>query len=258
MQVALISPTSLLDKVPATGYHLILPQLLSQPEYRHFYQTVGGYKILDNGIAEGLVYRGTDLLEMAQMVGADEIVVPDVIGSRQDTITEVERFFGTIADHALRGKFNYMVVCQGKDLTETKSCIDDIAELQKVLPIGAIGIPRAITNIAGVGTRSYLAGYIEALMPHIPIHFLGHSKFMIEGKTLAATSREISSVRGIDTSMPAVMGIAETDLDATGWVEPRQQNFFEGELSERQVSNILRNCDDFLRWFRTETPSGKV
>jgi hypothetical protein len=53
MELALIPPVSRLNDTLSTYYQLVLPHMwVANEEYREWYKSLIGYKILDNGAAE--------------------------------------------------------------------------------------------------------------------------------------------------------------------------------------------------------------
>lgn len=114
-----IAPTEFLDLTESNGAHLVLAHLIeSDPSYVAFYQNLddGKYIIMDNSAFEMYkqgreMYPTERLMDMAQLVGADCIVMSDYPGEPgQKTIEAAER---TIKEYKKRG-FDVFFVPQSK------------------------------------------------------------------------------------------------------------------------------------------------
>jgi hypothetical protein len=96
MELALIPPTPLLLLNDAHKYQLMLPHMLKDQEYASAYwdycQDNNKYVILDNGAAEQSPYETKALLAIAKQFMVDEMVVPDVMGDWNETVTAASLF----------------------------------------------------------------------------------------------------------------------------------------------------------------------
>lgn len=90
----IITPTAYLRQYAGqSGFHLVLAHLIdTDTEYTNFYREMsenGDFIIMDNGAFElGQSYEPSKLIELAQMVQADAIVLPDYPG--QDAVKTVQ------------------------------------------------------------------------------------------------------------------------------------------------------------------------
>src|ERR1700760_755871 len=97
MDVALITPYDRLADTVGRPYHMLLPSCLHNREYVETYGSmtrVNGkpYFILDNGMFEGSMVSNERLIEQAEALWIDELIMPDVRGSMWETISKVVDF----------------------------------------------------------------------------------------------------------------------------------------------------------------------
>src|SRR5690348_15016690 len=171
MKLALIPPYSQMVTVYQTNYQLVLPEHLANKQYQEAYVTArrnGDYLILDNGAAEGQLLSHGELRSMALGLMVNEIVVPDVLGSMDDTLELAKTFFQFGVDT----RFKYMGVVQGKTYDECCACVE--AYYETFGEITVLGIPRhLITTCDKDNIRSELALYIRRRHPGYQVHLLG-------------------------------------------------------------------------------------
>jgi hypothetical protein len=231
-----------------TDYHLVLANELSYGEsdaYEAFYKSVLGFKILDNGAAEGELIDNPHVLhDMARQIEAAEIVVPDEIGDASTTafkVGEFERF-------ALPEQFKYMAVLQGGSLPELSAMM----QLYSGMPwISTIALPRHLLKTFGDDIRLHLARIIsnETRFGKNNIHCLGAGSWVGEVRALA----EQDLVRGMDTSLPVNYGLAGVRIgNAIQYDNPinRPDNFFGAAVARTSKTwEIIRaNVTTYLEW----------
>jgi hypothetical protein len=257
--IALIAPIDLLDVVFKynTGYHLVLPQIMEESEaYSDFYSEIDGFKIVDNGAAEGNTIYYQDLHAAAEHIGADEIVVPDVMGSCTDTMIEVKRF----EKWALPDQFNYAGVVQGDNMAEVMKCLTFYDHLPW---ISNVHIPRILNRLIHKTFRmTFLDALVEATGSKFAyrfdkMHCLGASEWVREAAALA----EIPNIRGMDTSLPFNMGMAGRSLDQE--YIGRRDNYFYNQVNRtglpyRMVEENVRRYLDWAGCPYKETPGGSL
>lgn len=242
MKVAHIVPTSCLDMTVMNDYHLVLPHLLvNDMTYGEFYTTTAtGHKILDNGVAEGVDFNWGGLVDMAHYIGAQEIVIPDVMGDCDRTIELARKFEKTARRNS---KFDYMGVVQGKSYSEIVKCLHYFVTQDWIT---VLAVPRVLANTIHKDIRANFVNAFEAEIEgnFKAVHFLGASNNIKEVILLSDTM-----ARGIDTSMPAVMGLEQRLIDVDGYV-PRQSGFFEAQPSQKQLMHIEHNLTTYVDWAR--------
>lgn len=245
MKCAIIAPHDLLDLTKLVDeYHLVLPQeMFRNPNYVRFYRDVAGYKILDNGEAEGVTIEPQDLTRLARQIDADEIVVPDVIGDRTATIARARDF-----ERYVDPEFKYMGVLQGKDLGEI---ISMVYFYEQIPWITCIGIPRWLVNWDVMQRYTILRGIMKnypELYAAKEWHCLGaNSRWPAEVSLLST----LPGLRGMDTSLPVVYGLAGTQVSSTGGVQFNRKPDFFDEIVPRgsfQWEVIYDNVKQYLQW----------
>jgi hypothetical protein len=255
VEVALIPPTSLLWTIGnMTRYHMIIPGALSVPGpsknfYLDFYRGVPGYKMLDNGAAEGVQVGPKELIDLAYTLKVDEIVVPDAMMDGPETIFKVGEFSWAASDHP---NFKYMAVCQGKDPSEFDNTMTFLLRQEW---IHTIAFPRCMQDMQGAGNSYGRSAAIihwrdKILAAGKEIHCLGSMRDLTEVKRLS----NIYGVRGIDTCAPVVMGIKQVDIARLPEYDGRQEDYFRLQIEAGPASmnptfgTISRNCNTYLEW----------
>ncbi len=250
MKVALIAPIDMLDLVADynTHYHLVLPdQMMRSKVYRDFYREIDGYKILDNGAAEGTVFDHTELHTLASDIGADEIVVPDSLGDFHRTV-EYARSFKPWA--RIGATYKYVGVLQGQNPSEVLGCLNYF-ELEPW--VSSVMIPRCTNRIIH---KAFREEFLQAMQfnrdqtdkPYRfdQYHCLGASEWVREVASLS----DKPIVRGIDTSLPFSMGLARKSMTAGDDYVGRQRNFFDIQVNRASLEwgVISDNVKRYLDW----------
>lgn len=240
MRVAFITPVSLLYTTSECDYHLVLPQPLRRYSgYYTFYKSAYGYKILDNGEAEGLPTDPAVLFAMAQMIQANEIVIPDVIGNSELTMKRLREFAPLAEAHP---EFKYMGVLQGDDRLSVRRCMDALIECPYV---HTIGVPKHLSKLTN---RVTLVRALEADSDK-EIHMLGCAPHALhEVRTLAETTR----ARGIDTSLPTFAALWGFDIkrdNVDGAYRP--DDYWDmTAVTKEEKTLVRRNHKTFRKWAR--------
>jgi hypothetical protein len=270
MKVALIPPLgweSYLAQSTGILMALALETCIESMNYPASMRLVRGTSkallILDNGAAEGQQAKNGAMNKFAQHLGAHELVLPDVLGSRMGTIAKVHEYFRyTKWDTAL----TYMGVVQGDSVRHAQQCIRDYAGMQvrsfpespEVLqPIKTLGIPRRlIQTTEEFSVRIDLANWItEHYGRRFEIHFLGAAGVWPQEVKYAA--KYAPQVRSIDTSLPFVFAHHNVDLAAMTSARPqtrkleRPTGYMVGSLVNRNPTLIQSNIDTYLAWARS-------
>jgi len=109
------------------GYHFALAQYCGDPEYANHYHALGlagHFTMLDNGAAEiGSAIALQRLMEAADLINPDEIILPDVLDDADKTLVHTARALDRIAPHA-------RAMCpQGKTWEEWTFCADQMIQM---------------------------------------------------------------------------------------------------------------------------------
>jgi len=171
---------------------------------------------LDNGLIEGDPRPIEELVLKAEMINADEIVLPDVFRDRKGTYNAVVDALATM--RRLGMPFRTMAVAQGDTLDEWISSAKDLLQL----PISTLGIPKVVAKLIWddptnadllwntdedgfwlnrLKVLQFLQNEIEAA--GVQIHLLGCWDTPLEIKAIAAAveAETCPEVRGTDSAI---------------------------------------------------------
>ena len=152
--------------------HMFLTHLVEKyPQYAQMARQVKGYKILDNSLIElGGAVDIKRILQAAEIIGADEVILPDMFQDYRGTISAVERALITI-DQIYQGKwpFKLMAVAQGANFHEWRACYNELFRNEK---IDVIGIPKVCAKMLP-GGRPEVIKRSECNLEEKPHHLLG-------------------------------------------------------------------------------------
>ena len=152
--------------------HMFLTHLVEKyPFYAKFAAEVAGYKILDNSLIElGGAVDLKRVLEAAEKIGADEIILPDVFQKGPETIEAVNKALEELYQMYPKRDwpFKLMAVAHGRDEDEWYECYH---ELLYHPDIDVIGIPKVLAKAHPQG-RPYFVNKLCDLKKK-PHHLLG-------------------------------------------------------------------------------------
>jgi len=232
-----VAPIALLTDLHRQGvlgnYHLLLAHdiLANEAVYAMLLDEVAAkypdiHIIVDNSTIElGAPMSPQDVLEAAQIVQADAIVLPDVIMDFEATRRNIGVAMETFKDTP----YKLMKVPQGKDFDEMVACV----QWMHTLPGSYWGVGRWVAN--EFGTRRHILDLIIKQNPEAEIHLLGMSKFLDDDIQCAFCQ----GVVGIDSANPLVVGQRGLQL-GTDTLEhlDRGTYFYEMVATAATISNI--------------------
>jgi len=177
-------------------YYFVLPLLLKDPIYFELMKETRKFKCLDNGVYESGIPEVDNLLLMARMIGADEVVIPDYMNNRERTKEVISSFLDSLSKDEWK-EFKWMIVPHDTTITGWMNAYTEFDELfgSKVY---SIGVPKSLTYgyPQGIWNRVVAMQMLRALGRFIdkPHHLLGlrdpcEIKFM-------------PFLRSVDTSWP--------------------------------------------------------
>jgi hypothetical protein len=256
VKIALIPPTPELPAFPSTGIHLLLSHLFEDERYVSFYQDChkkGDYVILDNSAHEqGSGESLLPLLQKATLVGADEVVIPDVLFDATGTYKSAEmafkwlRRFGKEA-YKEAGEPAVMLVPQGYDKREWIWCLRKLIQVYNlhcdiVTKPPVIGVSKDYYEFRG-GLVSLICDYVaeEREKQSVECHCLGWPSSLWE---IAKVAQRAPWVRSTDSAKPFVYAISDILLEPGGRVPKyphRQEDYFNLEMTEVQRQIASRN-----------------
>lgn len=270
MRAAMIPPVPELDRFAVTNghIHLLLSHLTALPGYTEFYgerSRSGDYLILDNSAHEhGKGNSMSTLLEQAHALGADEVVVPDVLFDASGTVESARQALSWLttdegrADYAGAGSPRLMFVPQGRTATEWSWCLSVLLDVYKerylhdehltVTP-PVIGISKDYYNWKG-GLVALIQKYVSPYrsrgnFPGLDVHCLGWPNDLW---CLAKVTRTFKWVRSTDSAKPFVYAKNRILLEPGGPIPEyprRDPHYFEEELTVKQRDVAVRNSEVF-------------
>jgi len=261
MKVALIPPLGwekyFLD---STGVQMALAieNCMAHPTYVNVLKdcsAVGDFVIVDNGEAEGQRNTNAVVTSFALRLHASEQVLPDVMGSREQTIGRVHEFFMSPGNYW--PNMQYMLVLQGDEF-EAQSMVHWAAEFVykgspgggEINPITTLGIPRNLAAMTGSsGARIDMATWIAKHYPDkFQVHLLGaQAKWPQEVKFASKYAGDV--IRSIDTSLPFNYALAGVLLESGELFQgARDRLYMKGNLPRVNVRHVARNVEVYKSW----------
>jgi hypothetical protein len=216
MQAATILPTNHLHLIRSRNYHMCLAQLIGiDQKYTEFYKEQAkkedSYVIMDNGVIEGDCRPIEEIVKKALMIGADEIILPDVFVNQAETLDKSYRALRYVKDNF---PLKLMAVPQGKTFDEWMDCAIAMIDWD----IDCIGIPKVLVKIAGRDGRLAALELLGNKLRGLDIHLLGCWTTPLEVLFIerAVKDKKIRPVRGVDSAIAYVYtraGLNITDQD---------------------------------------------
>jgi hypothetical protein len=172
--------------------------VLKHPGYAKYYNKralKGSYLILDNSLIElGGSVKLRTVLDAAEIIGPDEIVLPDVYKDGNATLESVRNSLIEYDGYQYNKSYKLQAVCHGKDFKEWCHIWD---ELNKIDDLTCIAIPKVTTSQFG---RLKAVRYALKNNPsNKEIHLLGCWDSVNEFKEYTADEKQ--AIRGVDTSI---------------------------------------------------------
>lgn len=212
-KLAHIVPRRCLAATADNQYHMCLAHLVQEERldwggtnnhtYTDFYKKMaadGRYVLMDNGAAEKSQLGVSVLLEVYDLVKPTEIVIPDTLCVRGETLWKMRCWM----DNFPEGKLPYKLlgVPQGGTMQEWKQCAITMLELYGGR-LSTIGISKFLNIALGdPNARMEAALHVQKValsngLTHIEIHLLGCD----EGPAIVRQiSKAVPMVRGCDSA----------------------------------------------------------
>lgn len=214
MQMASIVPQNFLHLTAEANFHMALAHLVGTEgyeEYTEFFKNrkEGAFCILDNGVIEGKPMPIETIIEKAELINADEIVLPDAYKDASATIQLVENAIAVLCEKygEHQWPFTLMVVPQGVDKEDWIACAKILLSAYGEY-IDTIGIPKHLIETTGRDGRLYAISDLsdEIDLEGYEIHLLGCWQTPLEVLTIAKASEQmiIPKVRSCDSAIPYV------------------------------------------------------
>lgn len=181
-------------------YLFVLAQCLEDPAYKAYVRHSDKMKILDNGANEGDAVEARRLIELAEEIGADTVVIPDKQFDTLTTLLMFKQFIDTIPPKK-KHMFKYMAVPQGKTIEATLFCHDYMIRHQHAV-IDSIGMQFKFLRQNGMTYADYIVEMHGDAALTTSLHFLGFAG-------AAQFSSKYKAVETMDTSVPLNFAFAK-------------------------------------------------
>lgn len=247
MKFAAIVPTPMLPSIEGNDYHMVLAgkcetdaivsRTAANP-YASFYALEKGFKILDNGAAEGQMLTTKELLWWTDKLEADEVVIPDVMHdayASSEMITTWHRETFRVFKQE-RG----MAVLQAKTWYEFNLILDTALRCH----VASVALPKLLCSHLGSMARVAAAETIRKRDADIPIHCLGCPSHVREVRDLARQG----IVRGIDTAAPVVLGLQGVELKHAEYDWEVSHRAIDNYWEQEMTPQVRANLDQFKAW----------
>lgn len=249
MRVATIVPTPYLSVIKQDEYQMCLYQeVKAQPEYAEFYRdraAEGMFVIMDNGAAEGSNPTWQDLLPVYALVNPSEVILPDVIYNKEETIRQTREAYSGFNQAGLKAR--YMMVPQGNTFKEWKECMETFVKQSPV----TVGISKFVTpkfqDEMGPGANvrlecvdaivEFCGGAKQMKEDGIQIHLLGCWDNPQEIGEIARAFGK--TVRGTDSAIAYVYTRNGIEYDPT--IDRPDKKEIDFELGDRVSWKLLEN-----------------
>lgn len=243
IKVATILPQAYLQLSENDTYVMALAHLIGAPgmeRYTDFFIRKGqeeqSFVIMDNGVIEGDPRPIAELYDKALMIGASELILPDVFRDSKRTLDLVNNATTYLAGRQeTLGEMGLMAVAQGETLDEWVECA--LALLDNPM-VSCIGVPKVLVDIAGRDGR-YIA--ISELMDRAgdlggrELHLLGCWQSPLELSILskAAEIGELPEIRGVDSAIAYVYARAGKAINDADRPDSHPIDFKNGEIAHK-------------------------
>lgn len=254
-QFAPVIPIEIASQLPEEvlgGYHLLLAHdVLERPDdYKNIYADKGWTIMMDNSLVElGYPLSMRETLDAAKVVGAQYIILPDVMGDYEGTVAATNEALTEWYNLSQEDRSNVQLlyVIQGKHYGEHMSCVLQFTHREDIA--GAC-VPRIIADTCG--TRKHV---VELATKCSRVHLLGFSENLWDDVACARMPR----VNGIDSAVPIRLGMQGRTLSfdqpkdagkrGDFWDNPWRYERAGTVLMERDslLATAIRNIRDFRK-----------
>lgn len=209
IKVAHILPANCIsENMPRQEVEMYLThKVLEHPERFAFLakdkeKQISSFKILDNSaceLGEGLDFD--KVIKAAEIIGADEIVLPDIPRSGK-SLSRTLQYLTTLSDD-IKDRYKIAAVVQGESIEQVQTCIDQIVSLNS---INTLMIPKwycSMESSNGLGRHAITHYALREMMAqgnHLDIHWLGLDT---GARELVTPLRHV--VRSVDTGYYAAL-----------------------------------------------------
>lgn len=235
MQLVSITPKNKWKEMFNQPIAMCLTHLIKKyPEYTNLVKSrpYDCYVILDNSMVEfGDSISLQDILNAANEVGANEIVLRGVYSNGPKTIQRIKEDIEYLRSHSLTDKYNIMAVCHGENAEDFKATFEYINSIPEIT---CIGIPEGLCRWLPSRSRVELASIFSNTSKDI--HFLGSWFSLKELIEIPGLLR--LKIRSCSTCLPSYYAIHNKSIleDREGTIDLEKEY---PELTDEAYNNVL-------------------
>lgn len=254
MKFYLIPPNRHLDMMHLGDHYFGLAHhYVQDPDYRKYFQSIrelnpNAFITLDNSAAEHSLVTEDILLDIVEELKPNEVISPDVLFDKKQTLTNFYSFLLKMEKRKLFGHTSVFACPQGQTKQEWLDCYYVMLTCPDVTCIGLskIAVPKCWNDVTGdklIGkSRNECVAELQRLgFLRKPLHLLGmgeHNEFDFY------LNNKIPFIRSSDscyTVLAALNGISfkEGNLQRI----PTTNAYFETSLTEEQISLAKENIN---------------
>jgi hypothetical protein len=261
-----IAPLPHLEQLAKGHFHLTLAHLYDDYTYRDYYRRaadLGEFVVIDNSSIElGKPFGAREMLFLAELVKANEIVVPDEIRdpetSTDQTCFALGQLFGIHYWRLHRLRLQLQVVPHGTteaewitSMTRILTCYNSLTRGLAWVPQLVVGLPKEFPIIIMDVNRGkprfaleLFAELARALVPGVQFHLLGQPRNWL---ALATAWPDRLVIRSTDTVKPIAYAMHGMDLECDSHADyaGRPADYFSRVMSAREIALAHANLAVF-------------
>ncbi len=274
-----IAPVSHLEELARGHFHLTLAHLYDDYNYRDYYRRaadLGEFVVIDNSSIElGKPLPVREMLQLAEVVKANEIVVPDEIKSPEistdQTCFALTQLFGVYYWRLQRMRLQLQVVPHGdtevawiNSMTRILECYRAITRGLAWVPQLVVGLPKefpvVITDVTRGKPRFTLeifADLARAIIPGVQFHLLGQPHNWL---ALATAWPDCLVIRSTDTVKPIAYAMHGKNLETDPHADyaGRPDDYFTHVMNIREIELARVNLAVFKSHLQRRPIDGEV
>lgn len=216
---------------------------MKYPEYKEMAlnRPKDSYFIIDNSIVElGTSVSLQDILDTAEEVNANEIIIRDGFPKGPLTCKLVQEDIDYLREHNLGNKFKIMAVCHGENLEEFKQTFNF---LNSIPEITCIGIPKVLQRWLPTKSRLEVADIFTQTDKEI--HLLG-SWYNLQEQVDFMNSKYRNRIRSCDTCLPSLLAIQNKHVweDREGTINLEKEY---PELTDESYNKLMEEYQSLIK-----------
>lgn len=261
MKFFCIPPNKHLDMMDNGDWYFALAHhYIQDSNYRKHFLDIrkrsGSFICLDNSAAEHSLVTEDILLDIVKELKPDEVIAPDVLFNKEQTLNNFHSFVGKMNGFGLLTHTSIFACPQGSSKGEWLECYQQMATHPSVGCVGLskIAVPKCWNNatgdtMIGVSRNQCVQELKDRNILTKPLHLLGmgeHDEFDFY------LQNNIPNIRSSDscyTILAAINGIDFEQGDTTRI--PTENAYFDTELNESQKALAKRNVEYLKRKYQT-------